>query len=75
MTELLEKALAAVRRLPDVAQNEVAHAILAFAGDPEEAEDIHPDHLPDVLRGLEQARRGEFASDQHVAAAFKRFTS
>jgi hypothetical protein len=30
-------------------------------------------HLPDVLEGFAQARRGEFASDAEIEAVFRRF--
>ncbi len=38
-----------------------------------EPEEIDPAHLPDVLESLAQARRGEFATDAEVEAAFRRF--
>ncbi|MCW5725242.1 MAG: hypothetical protein KIS81_09835 [Maricaulaceae bacterium] len=41
--------------------------------DKREPEPIDPDHLPGVLEGLAQARRGEFASDAEVEAVFRRF--
>jgi hypothetical protein len=34
---------------------------------------VDPAHLPDVLEGLAQARRREFATDAQVAGAFSRF--
>jgi hypothetical protein len=73
MTKLLEKALEAVRRLPPDAQNEIARAMLALAGDEGEPELIDPAHLPDVLESLAQAKRREFATDAKVDAAFRRF--
>ncbi len=74
MTKLLEKALEAVRRLSPDEQDEVARAILALAaGDDEMAEQIDPAHLPDVLEGLAQAKRRQFATDAEVEAAFRRF--
>jgi hypothetical protein len=72
MTELLERALEAVRRLPPERQDEIAHAMLMLAGD-ETPEKIDPAHLPDVLEGLAQAKRREFASDADIEAAFRRF--
>jgi hypothetical protein len=39
----------------------------------EEAEQIDPAHLADVLEGLAQAERREFASDAEVRAAFRQF--
>ena len=73
MTKLLEKALAAVRRLPPDSQDEIARAMLSLAGDGIELEEIDPAHLPDVLESLAQARRREFATDAEVEAAFRRF--
>jgi hypothetical protein len=73
MTKLLERALEAVRQLPADAQDEIARAMLSLAGDEGEPEQIDPSHLSDVLEGLAQAKRREFASDAQVEAAFRRF--
>jgi hypothetical protein len=73
MTKLLEKALEAVRRLPPRSQDEIAQAMLTLAGDEEEPEAIDPTHLPAVLEGLAQANRRQFAADEEVEAAFRRF--
>ncbi|SHK82714.1 hypothetical protein SAMN05444159_4286 [Bradyrhizobium lablabi] len=73
MTKLLEKALEAVRRLPPGSQDEIARAMLTLAGDEEEPEAIDPAHLPSVLEGLAQAKRRQFATDEDVEAAFRRF--
>ena len=73
MTKLLEEALNAVRRLSPDAQDEIARAMLQLAGGEGEPEAVDPAHLPAVLEGLAQARRGEFASDAEVEAAFRRF--
>ena len=73
MTKLLEKALEAVRRLPADSQDEIARAMLTLAGDEAEPEEIDPAHLADVLEGLAQAKRREFATEAEVEAAFRRF--
>jgi hypothetical protein len=74
MTKLLERALEAVRRLPPDSQDEIARAMLHFAAaDEAEPEPIDPAHLSEVLEGLAQAKRREFASDAEVEAAFRRF--
>ncbi|CCD90017.1 conserved protein of unknown function [Bradyrhizobium sp. ORS 285] len=73
MTKLLDKALEAIRRLPPHDQDEIARAMLSLAGDGNEAETIDPAHLPSVLEGLAQAKRGEFATKEEVEAAFRRF--
>jgi hypothetical protein len=72
MNQLLDKALQAVRELPEDQQDEIARLMLHYAGQ-DEPEEIDPEHLPSVLEGLEQARRREVASDEEVAAAFRRF--
>jgi DNA-binding TFAR19-related protein (PDSD5 family) len=74
MTKLLQKALETVRLLPPENQDEIARAMLALAGDDSEPEDIDPAHLADVLESLAQAKRGEFATDAEVEAAFRRFS-
>jgi DNA-binding transcriptional regulator YdaS (Cro superfamily) len=73
MTKLLEQAVEAVRRLPAHSQDEIARAMLSLASEEESPEDIDPAHLADVLEGLAQARRREFATDEEVEAAFRRF--
>ena len=71
MTKLLDKALEVVRQLSPDAQDEIARMILDMAVT--EPEEIDPADLPFVLQGLEEAERGEFASEAEVEAAFKRF--
>jgi hypothetical protein len=73
MTKLLERALEAVRRLPPDSQDEIARAMLSLAGNEGEPEPIDPEHLPDVLESLAQAKRRQFATDAEVEAAFRRF--
>jgi hypothetical protein len=72
MIKLLE-ALNAVRNLPPEAQDDIARAMLAFAGNEEKAEPIDPAHLSAVLEGLAQAKRREFATPEQVVFAFRRF--
>jgi predicted transcriptional regulator len=71
MTKLLDKALEAVRRLPPSSQDEIAHAMLALAG--REAEAIDPAHLPAILEGLAQAKRGQLVTDDEVEATLRQF--
>jgi predicted transcriptional regulator len=73
MTKLLEKALEAVRQLPSDSQDEIARAMLVLAQTDADPEPIEPAHLSAVLEGLAQAKRGEFATDAEVEAAFRRF--
>jgi hypothetical protein len=73
MTKLLQKALEAVRRLPQDSQDEIARVMLSLTGDREESAEVDPAHLPDVLESLAQAKRRQFATDAEVEAAFRRF--
>jgi hypothetical protein len=73
MTELLERAVEAVRQLPPEAQDEIARAMLRLADDDGEAEPIDPADLSVVLEGLAQANQREFASRADVEAAFRHF--
>ena len=73
MTKLLEQAIEAVRRLPAASQDEIARTILHLADTEVAAEPVDPAHLSAVLEGLAQTKRREFASDEEVEAAFRRF--
>ena len=73
MTKLLEKAVEAVRQLPPDTQDEIARTMLELVGHEGEPQPIDEAHLAAVLEGLGQAKRGEFASDAEVEAAFRRF--
>jgi hypothetical protein len=71
MTKLLQKALEAVQNLPPADQDIIAQAMLTLAGR-DEPEDIDPAHLSAVLEGLDQIKRGEFATDQQVETVLHR---
>ena len=73
MTKLLDKALQAVRELPPNSQDEIARAMLHLADKDQKPEEIDPSHLAAVLQGLAETRRGEFATDIEIEAAFRRF--
>jgi hypothetical protein len=73
LTKLLEKALEAVRRLPPDSHDEIARAMLSLTGAQVEPEEIDPAHLSDVLEGLAQAKRRQFATDVGIESAFRRF--
>ena len=72
MNELLKRAVETVSQLTDREQAEIARVMLSLAGDDQSSED-DPEHLADVLEGLEQARRHEYSSDADLKAAFRLF--
>ena len=73
MTKLLDDAVAAVRRLPAERQDEIAAAMVGLADQDGMPETIDPDHLAAIDQGLAEIERGDFASDDEVAAAFRCF--
>jgi hypothetical protein len=73
MTELLQKALEAVRLLSPDDQDQIALAMLNLTANQGDPEEVDPAHLPAVLEGLAQAKRGQFATAAEVETAFRRF--
>lgn len=72
MTKLLDQAIQKIRELPETEQDEAAEMLLALAS--KRAEPVHlDDETREAVReGQAQARRGEFVSDEEMAALFKR---
>ena len=72
MTDLMDKALAAIGRWPASRQNEAAEMLLALdrLGASYTAS---PDELAAIDQALAQVQRGEFATDAEVEAALQRF--
>jgi predicted transcriptional regulator len=72
MTKVLEDAIEKVRRLPEERHAHVAEIleqIVAFGNDPF----IVPEtHRAAVLQGLAEAERGEYVSDEDMAALWKK---
>ena len=72
MTKLLEEAISKVRELPEAEQDEAAAFLLMLAARREEPFRLDEDTRAAVEEGEAQARRGEFVSDEEMAAFFKR---
>jgi len=72
MSKLLDAAIKKVRELPESDQDEAAAMLLSVAS--RRAQPVHLDEetRAAVREGQEQARRGEFASDEEMRAFFKR---
>ena len=73
MTDLMEKALAAIRKWPAERQDEAAEMLLALdrlGNDPYLAS---ADELRTIDEALAQTSHGALASDAEVEAAFARF--
>jgi predicted transcriptional regulator len=72
MTRILEDAIAKVRKLPEDRQAYVAEVLEQIAAAGSDPFTVPEDHRAAVLEGLEQAERGDFVSDDEMAALWKK---
>jgi hypothetical protein len=72
MTKLLEEAIEKVRQLPDAEQDEAAEMLLSVLSKRHAPVLLDVETRAAIREGSEQARRGEFVSDEEMAAFFKR---
>jgi len=72
MIKVLEEAVEKVRKLPEDRQAYAAQVLEQIAAAGDGAFEIPDEHMAAVLEGLEQATRGEFASDQEVEALLRK---
>ncbi len=72
MNKMLEQAIEKVRELPEADQAEAAELLLSVASKKAGPVKLDEDTRNAILEGREQARRGEFVSDQDMAAFYKR---
>ncbi|OGG45415.1 hypothetical protein A2673_01345 [Candidatus Kaiserbacteria bacterium RIFCSPHIGHO2_01_FULL_50_13] len=73
MTTLLQEAMEKLSLLPEERQNELGKMLIDVA-----AEDLHPYVLSDderaaIEESLAQAQQGAYATDEEVAAMWRRF--
>jgi hypothetical protein len=71
MTKLLEEAVEELRTLPEDEQNRAAQALLAFTRERAEYT-LDDDQVAGIQHAMQQADRGEFASDAAVRGIFGR---
>lgn len=71
MTKLLDSAIAKVQTLPADVQDEAAEVLFAIASRSEAPIVLDLETREAVLEGLDQARRGEFASAEDVEKLFR----
>ena len=72
MTKILEEAIEKVRRLPEDQHAHVAEVLeqmVAFGSDPFV---VPESHRAAVLQGLAEAERGEYVSEEDIAALWKK---
>ena len=74
MTKLLDKAIAEVRELAEREQDLAAESLRVFAEFAKQGlYRLSPEERAAIEESKEQVRRGEFATDEEVEAAFARF--
>ena len=71
MTKVLEDAIEKVRRLPEDQQAYVAEVLEQIAAAGSGLFVVPEGHRAAVLEGLGQAQRGEFVTDEDMAALWK----
>jgi predicted transcriptional regulator len=71
MTKALDDAIEKIRRLPEDRQAYVVEVLEQIATAGSGVFPVPEDHLAGVLEGLAEADRGEFASDEDMAALWK----
>jgi hypothetical protein len=73
MTKLLDRALEAARHLPDDAQDDIARVILQLAaGDEASPQVLSKEERAAISASKEAAGRDEFATDEEVAAVWRK---
>jgi predicted transcriptional regulator len=72
MMKVLEDAFEKVRKLPEERQAYVAEVLEQIAAAGSDPFSVPEAHRAAVLEGLEQAERGEFVSDDEMAALWKK---
>ena len=72
MSKLLDEAIRKVRELPEAEQNEAAEMLLSLASRRAGPIRLDEETRAAIQEGKAQARRGEFLSDEDMAAFFKR---
>jgi hypothetical protein len=70
MTKLFLKGIEAVKTLSAEQQDLAGEVLLSMAAEPHR---LSPEQLADLEIGIAEADRGEFATDDEVAAMWKKF--
>lgn len=74
MTKLLDEAVAKVRELPEEEQNLAAESLMVFAELAKQGVyTLSPEERAAIEASKAEVRRGEFATDAEVEAAYARF--
>ena len=72
MTKLLENGIDAVRDLPADQQNLAGELLLSLAEQSKRRPRLRPEQIEEVRLALAEADRGDFATEEEMAAFWKR---
>ncbi len=72
MTKLLREAISKVEKLPEAEQDRAAELLLGLAETPVRYR-LTGEQLAEVEHARKEAREGKFASDEEMAALWRRF--
>lgn len=70
MTKLLDTAIDRARALSPDLQDEIARIVLSLAGDKDEPVALTPEEDAAIVRSMEAADRGEFATEAQLGAVW-----
>ena len=73
MTKLFEHAVEAVRSLPAETQDELARLLLQLAGEDQPYVELTAEEEASLDESMQQAERGEFATDEEVRAIWAKY--
>lgn len=69
----MQEAIEKLSQLPEGRQNELAEMLIDVAASDLSPYQLTPEERAGVEKGIAQANRGEFATDEEVAQMWKRF--
>jgi predicted transcriptional regulator len=72
MIKMLEQAIEKIRNLPEDRQADAAEILEQMAADDGSVFKVPKDDRAAIAEGLEQLKRGEFASDDDMSALWKK---
>ena len=73
MTDLLEEAIARVRKLPERDQNVAAEFLLSFANQDAKHYQLSDAQVAEVELAKQEVRAGKIATDAEMAEVWRRF--
>ena len=73
MTELLQQAMDRAKSLAPDLQDEIARVVLSLVGDDDVRVTLTPEEDAAIVRSMEAADRGEFATEAQIHAVWTKY--